>query len=178
MRQYNWVLGYLKLGFTFRYNIICSYEKIQEKKLSDPVSFLILVLATSYLPGRWPAKYFYRYESLRPCSGWERVVYSRLVTSDFFCSESLCFFLTPAPYAGNCTMIISFYAIVNYFSCLGCRFFSSCGVCKQTLTSLSLCFPARHTPVCRHRKHRLPLFRKSPRPISISRLKMLPLLHL
>ena len=48
------------------------------------VGALILVLATSYLPRRWPAKYFYRYESLRPCSGWVRVVYSRLVTSDSF----------------------------------------------------------------------------------------------
>ena len=41
-----------------------------------------LELATSYLPRRWPAKYCYRYESLRPCSGWERVESSRLVTSN------------------------------------------------------------------------------------------------
>ena len=39
--------------------------------------------ATGYLPRRWPAKYCHCYESLRPCSGWERVVSSRLVTDEF-----------------------------------------------------------------------------------------------
>ena len=42
------------------------------------------MLAASYLPRRWPSKYCHRYESLRPCSGWERVVYSHLATSEFF----------------------------------------------------------------------------------------------
>ena len=40
--------------------------------------------ATSYLPGRWPSKYFRLNESLRPCSGWERVFSSRLVTDETF----------------------------------------------------------------------------------------------
>ena len=42
------------------------------------------MLAASYLPRGWPPKYCHRYESLRPCSGWERVVYSHLATSEFF----------------------------------------------------------------------------------------------
>ena len=41
-------------------------------------------LATSYLPRKWPSKYFHRNESLRPCSGWERVFSSRLVTKNVF----------------------------------------------------------------------------------------------
>ena len=42
------------------------------------------MLATSYLPRRWPAKYCHRCESFRPCSGWEREFSSLLVTSEFF----------------------------------------------------------------------------------------------
>ena len=39
------------------------------------------MLATCYLPRRWPAKYFHLCRSLRLCSGWEQVVSLRLVTS-------------------------------------------------------------------------------------------------
>ena len=39
-----------------------------------------LGLGNGYLPRQSSAKYFHCYESLRPCSGWERVVSSRLVT--------------------------------------------------------------------------------------------------
>ena len=99
--------------------------------------FLILVSATSYLPRRWPAKYFRRYESLRPCSGWVRVVSSRLATDDSL-------IIVPA-YTQNCIMIIIF--VISIF---------------PTFYYCSLQYP----------------FRKSPRPISISRLKMLPFLHL
>ena len=88
------------------------------------------MLATGYLPRRWPSKYCRRYESLRLCSGWEQVVYSCLVTSEFF------------EYAQNC---------IKY---------------KLTYHQLTLDFALQN------------LFRKSPRPISNARLKMLPLLHL
>ena len=47
------------------------------------------MLATSYLPRGWPPKYFHREESLRPCSGWERVVSSCLVTKKLVCQISV-----------------------------------------------------------------------------------------
>ena len=59
------------------------------------------MLATSYLPGRWPSKYCHRNESFRPCSGWEREFSSRLVTSEFF------------EYAQNCIAEINL--IINFF---------------------------------------------------------------
>lgn len=48
----------------------------------NPIFSLNIVLATSYLPGQWPAEYFRLNESFRPCSGWEREFSSRFVTSD------------------------------------------------------------------------------------------------
>ena len=42
--------------------------------------FLNLDSATTYLPGRLPSEYCRRKKSLRPCSGWERVVSFCLVT--------------------------------------------------------------------------------------------------
>ena len=59
------------------------------------------MLAASYLPRRWPSKYCHRYESLRPCSGWERVVYSHLATSEFF------------EYAQNCTRYKLYASSIN-----------------------------------------------------------------
>ena len=137
------------------------------------------MLATGYLPRRWPSKYCRRYESLRLCSGWEQVVYSCLVTDEF------CF---RAMHLGNCTMNISFAIILTFL-----RFNSACAIKDcfvrfafaslttavilnlRSVTCLSL-------PTQSQRRYFASListdFRKSPRPISISRLKMLPLLHL
>ena len=93
------------------------------------------MLAASYLPRRWPAKYCHRYESLRPCSGWERVVSSHLATSEFF------------EYAQNCIMIkanaISINYLIkmnNYSACqikdLFARFTRNGGVAKPPLRNL------------------------------------------
>ena len=137
--------------------------------------------ATGYFPRRWPAKYLHCNESLRPCSGWERVVSSRLVTDEF------CF---RAMHLESCTMNIS-YTLSSNFTFL--RFNSACAIIDcfvrfafaslttavilnlRSVTCLSL-------PTQSQRRYFASListdFRKSPRPISISRLKMLPLLHL
>ena len=59
----------------------------KKKRTYHPINSLFtlnIVLATSYLPGQWPAEYFRLNESFRPCSGWEREFSSRFVTSDSF----------------------------------------------------------------------------------------------
>ena len=82
---------------------LCSFACLSKKtRYEIPfilVFLLILVSATSYLPRRWPAKYFRRYESLRPCSGWVRVVSSRLATDDSLFRRT--------SYTQNCIMIIN-----------------------------------------------------------------------
>ena len=126
------------------------------------------MLAASYLPRRWPSKYCHRYESLRPCSGWERVVYSHLATSEFF------------EYAQNCikyniinlTFPLTFKRLCNQ-RLLRCfahasqqrrhrsvSSFKSCSSCSVFLRTLT------HSGKPLLTSHRLTLFRKSPRPIS------------
>ncbi len=123
--------------------------------------------ATSYLPRGWPPKYCHHYESLRPCSGWERVFSSRLVTDKL---------VIRASHTQNCIMIINFVIILFCFAIL-----SSCGVYSRKLLRRYIMF--RVLPVLliasllRHFTS-ASLSRKSPRPISNARLKMLPLLHL
>ena len=56
---------------------------------SNSIFYLNKNLATSYLPRKWPSKYFHRNESLRPCSGWERVFSSRLVTKNVVVTISI-----------------------------------------------------------------------------------------
>ena len=58
-------------------------------KLSSRVLFLNIDSATTYLPRRLPSEYCRREKSLRPCSGWERVVSFCLVTE-----KPLCFLLS------------------------------------------------------------------------------------
>ena len=104
-------------------------------KLSSRVLFLNLDSATTYLPGRLPSEYCRREKSLRPCSGWERVVSFCLVTE-----KPLCFLLSKlisesiALRTGSCIMIIMITCLLS--------------------------------------------FRKSPRPISNARLRLLPNFHL
>ena len=126
--------------------------------------------ATSYLPRRWPSKYFRLNESLRPCSGWERVFSSRLVTDEFF------------EYAQNC--IVEINLIINFFphvppvqsliaSLILLRFIRNGGYYKPSLVSLLVLLPQADSA-----NSLRSFFRKSPRPISITRLKMLPLVYL
>ena len=124
------------------------------------------MLATCYLPGRWPSKYCHLCKSLRPCSGWERVVSLLLDTSEFF------------RYAGNCIMIINF-VVINFL-------FDLFGLTKSFIplrkyfvfTPLHRISSSLEFRSLRSLHSSEKSFRKSPRPISIRRLKMLPFLHL
>ena len=53
--------------------------------------FLNLDPATSYLSGRSSSEYCHRYQSLRSCSGWERVVSWRFVTGNLAYSALRCY---------------------------------------------------------------------------------------
>ena len=141
------------------------------------------MLATCYLPRRWPAKYFHLCKSLRPCSGWERVVSLRLVTSKLFvCCHRL--FSTSA-YTLKIAQDKRLRKHLRLFSII-----SACqikdlsvtlltlrhygGVAKPPLRTLLVLSFDKPTPLRRF----VHLIKKSPRPISNARLKMLPLLHL
>ena len=142
----------------------------QAKKLiNNPVNQLfglIQMLAASYLPRRWPAKYFHRYESLRPCSGWERVVSSHLATSEFF------------EYAQNCIMIKANAITINNLTKKYCFTLRSHSL-QFCFTKLSFVLLRATSSFVTSSLHSTQIsFRKSPRPISNARLKMLPLLHL
>ena len=134
------------------------------------------MLAASYLPRRWPAKYFHRYESLRPCSGWERVVSSHLATSEFF------------EYAQNYIRYKLYaFIIFNLFRCFS---FSACAIkiaswlhFRSVTTAVLLNLRSATCSSCPSTSRlccvaSFIFFRKSPRPISNAWLKMLPLLHL
>ena len=130
------------------------------------------MLATSYLPRRWPAKYCHRCESLRPCSGWERVFSSLFVTSEFF--RSLC---TKSCIDNINSRFHQFFHLppvqLKLLRSLRFRYTHNGGHSKPSLATCLSCF-RKPTPLLRF----VHLFRKSPRPISNARLKMLPLLHL
>ena len=75
-----------------RYFAFAQYDAIKKKRTHYPMNSLFSLnknLATSYLPRKWPSKYFHRNESLRPCSGWERVFSSRLVTKNVVVTISI-----------------------------------------------------------------------------------------
>ena len=75
-----------------RYFAFAQYDAIKKKRTHYPMNSLFNLnknLATSYLPRKWPSKYFHRNESLRPCSGWERVFSSRLVTKNVVVTISI-----------------------------------------------------------------------------------------
>ena len=138
------------------------------------------MLATSYLSRRWPAKYFRLCKSLRPCSGWERVESLRFVTSKLsFAVYRL--FSAFSLYAESCIRYLSSINFLLTFlllwnqrkwvltnSCFRRRFLRR----NRSARPACICLRKRNTD-----SHRLTL-RKSPRPISNARLKMLPLLHL
>ena len=119
------------------------------------------MLAACYLSRRWPSKYFRLCRSLRLCSGWEQVVYLRLATKK-----------------------LAYKTFSNYIrSCYRFRYTQNCTRYNIINLTFSFCVVFRHLPAllsqrCTVTSHRLTLFRKSPRPISNARLKMLPLLHL
>ena len=72
------------------------------------------MLAACYLPRRWPAKYCRLCKSLRPCSGWERVVYLRLTTNKL----SVCwlsFIQDSSLYAEDCIRYNSSICLTNSF---------------------------------------------------------------
>ena len=138
------------------------------------------MLATSYLSRRWPAKYFRLCKSLRPCSGWERVVSSCLVTNKLsFAVYRL--FSAFSLYAESCIRYIHQFITFSAYSRL----------CNQRLLRLLRFRFVRNGAIVVLRfqfviAYAMPNsssappcgFRKSPRPISNTRLKMLPLLHL
>ena len=124
------------------------------------------MLATSYLPRRWPAKYCHRCESFRPCSGWEREFSSLLATSESFrYAESY------IEYKLTQSQFLPF--ILEYCSTLRCHSlhfaFAKYPLVSSALLRVSL---ASLTSLYANSA------RKSPRPISNARLKMLPFLHL
>ena len=130
------------------------------------------MLATSYLSRKWPSKYFRLSKSLRPCSGWERVVSLRFVTNKLsFAVYRL--FSAFSLYAESC---IRYTIILN----------NSVEILLHAPQSLtSFCFAKLQFVLLRAsssfglRPHSTQIsIRKSPRPISNARLKMLPLLHL
>lgn len=175
------------------------------------------MLASGYLSRRWPAKYFHCYESLRPCSGWERVVSSCLDTSEFCClrwklhndyklfGNRQLLFLFALPFLRrlcNQRLLRSLHSrfvsngAIAMLPCSSCpsasrhrqhrlRFlFDLFGSLRFTFRFIALQY-SLHIPFALTSFVRLrslhsteKSFRKSPRPISISRLKMLPLLHL
>ena len=70
------------LGVSFRRKDIFQQKKSLTTKSN---SFLINIeMATTYLSGRLPSEYCRRWKSLRPCSGWERVVSFLFVTIKSF----------------------------------------------------------------------------------------------
>ena len=130
------------------------------------------MLATSYLPRRWPAKYFRLCKSLRPCSGWERVVSSRLVTNKLAFAVYRLF----SAFSLYTESHIRYNIILN--NSVEILLYAS-----QSLTSFCFAkFPfvsLRASSSFGLRPHSTQIsIRKSPRPISNARLKMLPLLHL
>ena len=155
--------------FLLKYTIASLARLYKKKEKQTFVLFLFFLnqtSATSYLPRGWPPKYCRHYESLRPCSGWERVFSSRLVTD-----KPVTVLLAHSKLHNNYKLT---QPSISFDSPLAPVEFSS-----KTLTSLRYvraCSSCSRKPTLH--SHRLPYFRKSPRPISISRLKMLPLLHL
>ena len=140
------------------------------------------MLATCYLPRRWPSKYFRLCRSLRPCSGWERVVYLRLATKKLF-NKTFSYFLQSCyrfRYTQNCTRYklyasSIFNLTLNYCFTLRCRSFHF-AYAKLSFTQLrdTSAFRFVYAPLQPTQSS----IRKSPRPISNAWLKMLPLLHL
>ena len=127
--------------------------------------------ATSYLPRRWPSKYFRLNESFRPCSGWERVFSSRLVTDEsFWLAHSK---LHSRNKLNHQLLSILIICTITLPWCSGLR---PCAPTSPYYVSQT-CFDCYSTikPVCYTSAQH---FRKSPRPISITRLKMLPLVYL
>ena len=132
------------------------------------------MLATSYLSRRWPAKYFRLSKSLRPCSGWERVVSLRFVTNK----------LSFAVYRLFSAFSVYTESHIRYkLRNLKITFVEILLHASQSLTSF--CFAKflfvllRASSSFGLRPHSTQIsIRKSPRPISNARLKMLPLLHL
>ena len=78
----------------FRYFLASSAWQYKVKKFTlntkrsfEIISKLLLLnieMATTYLSGRLPSEYCRRWKSLRPCSGWERVVSFLFVTIKSF----------------------------------------------------------------------------------------------
>ena len=132
------------------------------------------MLATSYLSRRWPAKYFRLCKSLRPCSGWERVVSLRFVTNK----------LSFAVYRLFSAFSVYTESHIRYkLRNLKITFVEILLHTSQSLTSFCFAkFPfvlLRASSSFGLRPHSTQIsIRKSPRPISNARLKMLPLLHL
>ena len=139
--------------------------------------------ATSYLPRRWPSKYFRLNESLRPCSGWERVFSSRLVTDESVFAISLLISSVLSVrwklHKKNISFVITFLlstcAIIDCFAHFALAPLATVVILNLNSTTCSSCSSTSR------RRCLVPFimnFRKSPRPISIRRLKMLPFLHL
>ena len=149
------------------------------------------MLATCYLPRKWPSKYFRLCRSLRPCSGWERVVYLRLVTNKLVVCCYRLFSASAVHWRLHNDISLRFHLWLSN-SC-----FRFCDTLSPALAFVRLLlhtpqsftsFYSRKTSVhfapcffefgasLRHSTQNL--IRKSPRPISIAWLKMLPLLHL
>ena len=138
---------------------------------------LNLESAATYLPGRLPSEYCRRWKSLRPCSGWERVV-SFLFATDktlFYalscaedCIVNLFVLITIAPV--KFTNVNFYVALVRFRSVRRCSTHR-----RHELTHLMLQF-ARQVQSTKARF--IVVFRKSPRPISNARLRLLPNFYL
>ena len=138
------------------------------------------MLAACYLPRQWPAKYFRLCRALRPCSGWVRVVYLRLATNKLFvCLVS--FIQDSSLYAEDCIRY-SFHQLLalSRILCLGNLRLLRSFRFRFTHNGTDKMFRPQFAGSPPPNSDFTPSYgiRKSPRPISISRLKMLPLLHL
>ena len=157
--------------------------------------------ASSYLPGRSSSEYCHRYESLRPCSRWERVVSSRFDTDE------------TCQFTGDCIVIVVIIFVIqlNYCSTLRChslRFTpvklpfvllrATSSFAASLLTLRKICLGNSFFSACRSLRFRCRSLRhsliragalrasapygisarKSPRPISNARLHLLPNFYL
>ena len=142
--------------------------------------------ATSYLSRRSSAKYFHRKQSLRPCSEWERVVSYRLITGNLSYNQLLLkshWLHSVLPYPDYCIKLNLYHLCYLLFDIFYLEIPSS-SVYPLLFKKLNVFSPLRLTFATAgsvYFVNSTPCgisVRKSPRPISITRLNMLPHLQL
>ena len=126
--------------------------------------------ASSYLPGRSSSEYCHRYESLRPCSRWERVVSSRFDTDETCQFTEYCIEIV-------IILFVSFYRLWLLRKSKISTSPSLCSVFQNLALVLRVAKQLCFTRQVFYKLH-TGFARKSPRPISNARLHMLPYFYL